>query len=93
MPARERSGATDKQQVSSRETIRVSELNCTTRRRRGKQGNRKSSKGEECLPLTAEVVDSHEKKDTKRNKRIDLRTRAGGGMRSKGRKNVQHLKI
>lgn len=64
---------------------RVSELNCTTRRRRGKQSKRKSSNGEECFPLTAEVVDSNYMKNIKRNKRIDFRTRAGNGMRSKGR--------
>ena len=76
----------NKQATSFKPRIsRVSELNCTTRRRRGKQGKRKSGKGEECFPSLPEVVDSHEKKDIKRNKRIDFRTRAGNGMRSKGR--------
>lgn len=52
--------------------------------------NGKAARARNASPSLPEVVDSNELKYSKRNKLIDFRARAGGGMRSKGRKNVQH---
>lgn len=45
----------------------------------------KAARERNAYPSLPEVVDSNYMKDIKRNKLIDLRARAGGGMRSKGR--------
>lgn len=45
----------------------------------------KAARERNAYPSLPDVVDSNYMKDIKRNKLIDLRARAGGGMRSKGR--------